>query len=404
MKRTRLLLPIFLLAIIAIVSPPSLALTADWNATAEEVAGHLDFAAERYAAGNPEGAREAINAAYFGPFEEQGMEATIRMKISTQRAFQIEYAFTVLKQLVQKGVPAAEFQVAVTKLQADIRLAGETLSGGRSEKSDGGAPWDTFFYSFLIIVREGFEAILIVGAIVGYLIKAGRRDKVAIIRHSVVAALVASVITAIAFQYVFHISGAGREILEGVTMLVATLVLFFVSFWLMSKAEAKRWQAFIESTLKASLSTGSKLTLWLTAFLAVYREGAETVLFYQALFVGMETGHVYAAGGFVLGCGVLVLIYLAVHFASLRLPRKAFFVVTGILLYYMAFIFGGKGIRELQEADVVASTPVSFVPTIDFIGVYPFWEPLAVQAVLVAALIGGITYEIMRSRAPQTIQ
>ncbi len=141
--------------------------------------------------------------------------------------------------------------------------------------------WSLLLYSLMIIVREGLEALLIVAAIVAWLVKNDHHDKLPLIRQSVVVALVASVATAVVFQLVFTRSGASRELLEGITMLIAVVMLFFMSYWLLSKVESRRWKARLEGKLTHSLSRGSLVGLWLTSF-AVYREGAETVLFYYA--------------------------------------------------------------------------------------------------------------------------
>lgn len=153
--------------------------------------------------------------------------------------------------------------------------------------------WSLLLYSLMIIVREGLEALLIVAAIVAYMVKNNHQDKLPLIRQSVIVALIASVITAAIFQMLFTNSGASRELLEGITMLIAVVMLFFMSYWLLSKVEARHWKAWLEGKLSHSLSRGSLVGLWLTSFLAVYREGAETVLFYYALIGDANTvsGH-----------------------------------------------------------------------------------------------------------------
>lgn len=159
--------------------------------------------------------------------------------------------------------------------------------------------WSLLLYSLMIIVREGLEALLIVAAIVAYMVKNNHQDKLPLIRQSVIVALYASVITAAIFQMLFTNSGASRELLEGITMLIAVVMLFFMSYWLLSKVEARHWKAWLEGKLSHSLSRGSLVGLWLTSFLAVYREGAETVLFYYALIGDANTvsGHMAIGAG-----------------------------------------------------------------------------------------------------------
>lgn len=140
-----------------------------------------------------------------------------------------------------------------------------------------------FLYSLLIILREGLEALLIVTAIVAYMVKNNHHDKLPVIRQSVYVALGASVVTAFIFQLIFENSGQNRELLEGFTMIIAVFMLFSMSYWLLSKVEAQNWKRYLEGKLSTALTAGSLFGLWLTSFLAVYREGAETVLFYYAL-------------------------------------------------------------------------------------------------------------------------
>jgi high-affinity iron transporter len=169
-------------------------------------------------------------------------------------------------------------------------------------------------------------------------------------------------------------------------MLLATAVLFYVSYWLTSKAEAERWQRYVQTQVQAALGAGSLVTLWCAAFLAVYREGAETVLFYQALLAGSGPGEGGAVlAGLGVGSLVLVALFLLLRSGALRISIRPFFTVTSVLLYALAFVFAGRGIRELQESGLIGATPASWIPTWDFLGLYPTWESVGLQAVLVAA-------------------
>ncbi|MFH1646845.1 MAG: FTR1 family protein, partial [Chloroflexota bacterium] len=263
--------------------------------------------------------------------------------------------------------------------------------GGGQEGTGGG-----FLSSFLIIVREGFEALLVIGAIVAYLIKSGNRDKVRVIYRSAIIAILASVATAFTVRYLFNISGASQEFLEGATMLLAVVVLFWVSFWLLSKVEAQRWQNYIQSRVARSLTAGSTLALGSAAFLAVYREGAKTVLFYQALLggpAGRDATGIWL--GLAVGLAVLAVIFIAIRWGSLRVPIKPFFIVTGAFLYYMAFMFAGEGIRELQEAGSIGTSLVPGIPAITALGVYPTGEGLALQGLLLLLAAGALVYQFL---------
>ena len=245
-----------------------------------------------------------------------------------------------------------------------------------------GSGAEAFWQSFLIIVREGFEAILVIGAIVAFLLKTGNKARLKMIWTGIVAALVASALTAIVLKTALSAIPASREIIEGLTMLVAVAVLFSVSYWLISRVEAAKWQAFIREKVTAALDHGGGKALAFVAFLAVYREGAETALFYQALF--NEGTHVVLpiSLGILLGFAALAVIFTLFYRYGVKIPLRPFFSVTSVLLYYMAFVFMGKGIRELQEGNAMPMSVISGFPTVENLGLYPTWQTLLAQLFL----------------------
>jgi high-affinity iron transporter len=245
--------------------------------------------------------------------------------------------------------------------------------------------------SFVLLVREGFEAILILGALLAFLTRAGAPERRRDVVRGAWLAVAASGATWLLVELVFRITPGQREALEGVTMLLAVAVLFYVSYWLLSKVEADRWNAFVRGRMERALAAGSGLALASVAFLAVYREGFETILFYQALLVsagGVGAGAV--AGGAAAGAVALAGVYLAIMRLGLRVPLKPFFAGTGVLLYLMAFAFAGRGVAELQEAGLVATTVVTWAPRLPVLGIYPTLETLAVQALLVGLLVAAL--------------
>ncbi|MGQ0539359.1 MAG: FTR1 family protein [Gemmatimonadaceae bacterium] len=265
--------------------------------------------------------------------------------------------------------------------------------------------WGAFLQSLLIILREGLEAILVIGAIVAFLIKTGHRERLRSIWVGTVLALLASGATAAVFATALRALPASREIVEGITMLVAVAVLFSVSYWLISKVEAARWQQFIREKVNAALAHGGGKALALVAFLAVYREGAETALFYQALFREGSGQLIPIALGLVVGAAALAVIFVLFHRYGVRLPLRPFFAVTSALLYYLAFVFMGKGIRELQEGNVIPFTVVPGLPHIDAMGIYPTVETLGAQLLLVVLLLFALvkTFWPKRSLALPTV-
>lgn len=366
----------------------------DWQAVAARIRTDLARALATAAAGDGAKAIGQFQDIYFDVFEASGMEARIGARDVGFKT-RIEGRFSKLMALVRDGAPPAVLQAEADALNADVAEAAGLLGG-----SGGGGAAALFGYSFLIILREGFEAILIVSAIVAYLVKTGHSDKKRVIANSVVVALVASVVTAVLLKLVFRTGAASQEVLEGGTMLLAAAVLFFTSNWLLAKAEAEQWSAFIKGKLEGALSGGSLRALWFVSFLAVYREGAETVLFYQALVIDADSAGIGAiAAGFVAGCLALGVVYRAMQAGALKLPLGLFFRITGAILYLMAFVFVGKGIMELVEGGVVTPTLVPRVPAFTPLGIYPYWETLVPQAALVLAAVVSLVVIARRQGA-----
>jgi high-affinity iron transporter len=196
-----------------------------------------------------------------------------------------------------------------------------------------GSGFEAFLQSFLIILREGFEAILVIGAVVAFLLKTGHRERLRSIWMGIGAALAASAATAVVLKTVLGAIPASREIIEGLTLLVAVAVLFSVSYWLISRVEAAKWQQFIRAKVNTALDHGGGKALAVVAFLAVYREGAETALFYQALF--NEGAHVALpiSLGILVGGAALAVIFTLFYRFGVRIPLRPFISVTTVLLY-----------------------------------------------------------------------
>lgn len=383
----RVVLVLVLLLTCSLLASPVSAAQRTWNDVVNDVGKELNKALDTYKKGDLVGAKEQVNEAYFGPYEGGQMEKAVRLNVSAQANAQVEAKFREIKKAIANRANPGEVESKINDLMKQLRQLANEMDGTTTSS------FGVFLSSFLIIVREGFEAILILGAIIAYLVKSGNREKIGVIYQGGLLAILASLVTAVAIKFLFNVSGASQEILEGVTMLIAVVVLFSVSFWLVSKVEAKRWQKYIEGKVKRSLGKGSTLALWFTVFLAVYREGAETVLFYMAMFSGAEDGHTsIIVTGLLVGILALVGIFIVVRFGSVRIPIKPFFIGTSSLMYYLAFVFAGQGINELQAGGVVSATSLN-IPTVSILGIYPTMESTSLQALLVLAAIGGVLYQ-----------
>jgi len=302
-------------------------------------------------------------------------------------AADLEAGFASLRTRVAGGATGAELDRIRRQLDADLENAERTLA-------DQPSALNLFIQSFVILLREGFEAILLVGALMTFLARMGAAHRKRDIHIGVGAAAVASLLTAFALETIFHLTSAKREALEGLTMALATVVLFYVSYWLLSKMEVAKWNHFVKSKVQDALTSGSGLALASAAFLAVYREGFETVLFYKALFVtgGSPAATMPILAGILLGSLVMVVVYLAINRFGLRLPLKPFFGVTSGFLYYMAFVFAGKAVAELQEGGMISTTIVLGAPRVPALGIYPTVESLLAQGVLIALLILALAW------------
>ena len=365
----------------------------DWAQISTQVNAGVQQAIRLYEQGDTAKAMVTVQDTYFDIFESTGMENKIGSRDSNFKA-QLEGYFTRLVSLMKAGAEKEKLQEQAQGLSQGLSQAVAMLQGG--EQTD----WSMFLYSLLIIVREGLEALLIVAAIVAYLVKNNHQDKLPVIRQSVYVALLGSVITAVIFQLIFSNSGASRELLEGFTMMIAVVMLFMMSYWLLSKVEAQNWKRYLEGKLSTALTAGSLIGLWLTSFLAVYREGAETVLFYYALVGDAKSAvsYAYLFAGFAVGVVILAICYFIMRYTVVKLPLKPFFMFTGSFMYLMAFVFAGKSVLELIEGKLFEPTLISGVPEISWLGIYPYVETLVPQAVLLVAAVFAFIYMKYQSR------
>jgi high-affinity iron transporter len=326
--------------------------------------------------------RQALDA--YLVFEE--IESAVRAR-SPGVARRVERAFADLRAAAAAGDGAGT--------RAAVQRVEETLARALAELRTASSPALLFTQSLVIMLREGFEAILIIGALVAFLTRAGAPERKREIGWGVGAALVASLGTAAVYGVFFRSATASQELVEGLTMLAAAVVLFWVSYWLVSKIELRKWQAFVSSRMTQALSSRRALALAAVAFLAVYREGFETVLFYAGLLA--SAGRVPGAGaavsaGILVGLGALGVVYFLMQRYGSRIPMKPFFAVTSALLYVMAFSFVGQGIAELQEAGYIPTTPIPWLPTLPALGIFPTIETALLQAALVLALAGALLW------------
>lgn len=255
--------------------------------------------------------------------------------------------------------------------------------------------------SAIIILREGLEAVLIIGAILAYMVKTGApRRFIGWVTTGIIAAILLSVATWFAAETFLTITPVQRELIEGITSLLAVAVLFYVTNWLFHKVYVVDWMKFVREQADKALNNGRALGLAALGFTVVYREGLETVLFYQALLFDAEPAPVLL--GFVAGLVVILVIAFAILRLSKRLPLKPLFTATTILLLVLAFSFTGSGVRELQEAGVVQTTLLPWFPEnlllMEVFGLFPTLETVLAQVMFTALIALTFVYSRWQGR------
>ncbi len=424
----------------------------DWRGVATDMALEFNAAIEDVINDKYQDAYNHVNDAYFKYYEVQGVERTVMYAISAARVNHIEAQFRDIKHVLlgnqQKEKSALIQQIEDLKIKVykdsmvldgyatveDPDSVGEKIyaetsvprpnmlasttapvqpetstSAEESSPEKPSAPkapvnrdWLTFLTAFGLLVREGLEAILVIVAIVAYLIKTGNKNMLKGVYLGSFAAIIASVILAWALETLMgEQSGVARELLEGWTMFLAVAVLFYVSNWMLSKADNIAWENYISGKVQQSIDSKSQWTLIFAAFIAVMREGAELILFYSAAFTVGMSNPAYIAYGIAAGVLVLVIVWVCFRYFSVKMPLRAFFMFTSILLFLMCISFMGKGVVELTEADVITGRTV--IPamkgfSIEILSIYDRAETLIPQVMLVIAAVWIMLPHIFRKK------
>lgn len=335
----------------------------------------LDRARVAITRGETDAARGPIIDAYLEGIEP--VEPSIRAA-DPALASAIEGRFRELRAKLEGHAPAAELGAAIGDILRELTRAEALLAAGSAPKSF----LSTALSSAGILLREGVEAALLIAALLGIAAQAGLADRKRYVHFGWATALVLGLITWIVSSKIIAISGARRELIEGVTAVLATLVLFYVSYSLLAKKEVARWMRFLRGRVSGR---NAALSLFSVSLLAAYREVFETVLFYQALLASNADVVAAIAGAFAgaIALTVLVVVYTrAGRFA----PPQVFFKVSSFLLYALAVIFAGQGVASLQLSGIAPLHPLRG-PTIPALGLYPTIETLGAQLLLIALAV-----------------
>jgi high-affinity iron transporter len=292
----------------------------------------------------------------------------------------------------------ADVSARLASTPPDLAGAGQLVTTMRADLApfaEGSVSYGVFDAA-IIMLREGLEALLVIAALLAFLKKAGRPEEQRWIWSGSLAGVVLSIVVAFGAQAVFSRAAAavGSELIEGVTGLIAAVMLFYISHWLHEKSRLGAWSRYIHDRGTAALAQNSVLSLALIAFLAVFREGAETVLFYIGIAPSISMADLLTGIG--LGVAVLVVVGVALLGLGMRLPLRPFFLVSSVLIYYLGFKFVGTGLHALQVAGVLPATPAP-LPTSELIGLFPTWQTALAQLALLLVAAAVLLFSARQS-------
>ena len=372
-----------------------------WSEVDSEMTVILDQAYEAAAAGKGDEGATLVNNAYYQYYEKLGFEKNVMNAISGDRVSQVEYQFKMTRKTMRDGGSDKEIKQLVDDLKSWLVKDAAILDGGASGNVNGFTKLVTSSagQAFLILIREGLEALLVVAAVIAYLVKSGNKRFTKWIYLGVVAGLAGSGLVAVLFTFLFGGSGPIQEISEGMCALIATLMLLWTSNWMLNKSSVEAWNNYIRNKTEAAvagaqskvesgqgLGLGMIASLAMLSFLAVFREGAETVIFYESIYSMSQDAHGMWVGGLA-AAAVLIVIFLILRFTSVKIPIGPFFLVTSIVMAALVVIFAGGGIHALIEGDLIEGTYLSTVPTNDWIGLYPYVETITAQVIAAIAVV-----------------
>lgn len=363
------------------------------RADIDQIRLKLDETLRLYQEGNKEGALLTARSAYLDSYEN--VELPLR-PIDPDFTLEMEIRFAELRNLIQAGAPYEEVLAKAAEIKNGLDESERLVSGTGIV-----APTIAFSTSFSIIFREGLESALIIGAILTYL-EASRNERFK--RHvyyGIVLAFAGTAATWFAAEYIIEISGAQRELIEAIAGISAVAVLFWVSFWILNKVETKKWIEFVKAKVWKATTTGSVMVFVMLSFFTVYREGFETVLFYQAMLSFAKYMEWYVAAGLVTGLGVIVATTFVVRKLGRKLPLRVLFALTMGIGAYMSIAFMGNAIREFQELGYIPTTHmIGTIPRLDInlatmTGIHPTLETVVAQVLLLAVYLAGSLYVLV---------
>ena len=334
-----------------------------WKEVADAMLPILDNAYKAYEGGDAAKGATLVNDAYYQHYEKLGFEKTVLSAISGNRVSQVEYQFKLCRSSMNTGKPASEVKKYIDDLKNMLATDAAKLDGGAADEEGGFLKFITSSVgqAFLILIREGLEALLVVAAVVAYLVKSGNK--------------------------------------RFTKWIYAMCMLLWTSNWMLNKSSVEAWNRYIREKTEAAVASVSSqvesgekvasrtvISLAMLSFLAVFREGAETVIFYQSIYTMSQDTHGMVVGALAAAV-VLVIIFLVIRFTSVKIPIGPFFLVTSILMSVLVVVFAGGGVHALIEGDLLPANYLPGVPTNDWLGFYPYAECIIAQVLAAIAVI-----------------
>lgn len=357
------------------------------------IRANLQTMLEQYREGEYQAAYTSARTAYLDSYEH--VEIPLRA-IDPDFTLEVELQFSELRNMINDKADYDKIEETTIAIRRNLDES-ERLVTGTGQL----APAIAFTSSFSVIFREGLESVLILGAILTYL-EASRNTRFKkYVHYGILLAISATGVTWLAASYLIRISGANRDLIEAFAALSATAVLFYVSFWILNKIEHKRWMEFVKAKVWQASATGGTIVFVMLSFFTVYREGFETVLFYEAMLGFAKYMESYVILGFVVGMGSLFAVYFVTRKIGKRLPLKLLFALTMGVGAYLSIAFLGNAVRELQTLDIIPFTSLlGTVPRLDInmakmTGIYPTLESVASQVLLLAVYLVAASFVLI---------
>ena len=329
-------------------------------------------------------------SAYLDSYE--GIEIPLR-PINPDFTLDMEIKFAELRNMIQQHQQYARIEAKVVEIRSGLDESERLVTGTGVI-----APTLAFSTSFSIIFREGLESALIIGAILTYLEASRNSQYKKHVYLGILISIIATAVTWFAAQFIIDITGASKALIEAIAGISAVVVLFWVSFWILNKVETKKWIEFVKAKVWQATTTGSVMVFAMLSFFTVYREGFETVLFYQAMFSFAENMEIFVLLGLVIGLAVIISIVFVIRKLGKKLPLRVLFGLTMAIGAYMSIAFIGNAVREFQEIGYISTTHLfGIIPRLEInlatmTGIHPTLETTIAQIILLSIYSVGALY------------